>query len=55
MMIVKPITGLVKLALVAVVGAVYLILESIGLVLVSLRSDTPILFAPPLFLLLFDQ
>ncbi|KAF9328980.1 hypothetical protein BG006_007917 [Podila minutissima] len=32
-MIVKPIAGLVKLALVAVVGAVYLILESIGLVL----------------------
>lgn len=36
-MIVKPITGLVKLALVVVVGAVYLILESIGLVLVSFR------------------
>ncbi|KAF9391827.1 hypothetical protein CPB97_005235 [Podila verticillata] len=33
LMIVKPITGLVKMALVAVVGVVYLILESIGLVL----------------------
>lgn len=49
-MIVKPITGLVKMALVAVVGVVYLILESIGLVLVSEKHQ--LYFVHPLFSLI---